>query len=879
MGLTIRHRLEQWQLLKPTSWLVLGAGAVWTYVFVGAVVGTVTMSATTFLLLSLVPLVVGIVLLLTRNHWPYLGLVTGWIATISAAVYTDAAIVPVTLIALGIPALLLAVVLARRYPATFLVVSMAITGFFGSAEAFLSLKIAPGADVLLAGLWLGTIWSYLVDHERPQAAPFLGLVLVFLYVLLSFFEIFSSNQGLVSASQDFRGSTWYMMSALLLVFAPIDRRTIKRAALGFVAVAIAVGGYATLRWIIGQSGHELQNAFAQTNNNVVGNRIRLIGSFVAGKELAAWTATAIPFCLAWALSFSGRRRMFGLIAVALCAVAMFGADVRVALVGVVPAVIVVFVLYQICQAFPGAHIGTTLTVLFAAAVIGVGAFAFTLAGNSDTGQRYRILITAPTQDPSYRARVFKWNNALADIGHHPLGQGLGTAGRTQARYGRFVNISNSEIDSSYLKIAVEQGAAVALFYFVALVLLGWGLLRRALRAPDPFDAALAIGAVGVLIVFAILLFAGTYIEGLTALTAWLLVGIGAAGVTRRAPQPATVGQSTHTSGPDPVPPSGMPSGSDGDRRALVETARALSTDVVAREVWAVLEEAGVESILLKGATLAEWLYDDREVRTYSDVDLLVESHDVGRAEKILGRLGFRTGDSTLPPETPHARPWHRPTDGAIVDLHWTVAGACVAPEEAWDVLRAHAVPATVGGGRVLVLDRPATSLMVALHASQHEVGKPLEDLQRALDRVPLETWREACVIADRLDAGYGISRGVRMLPAGEELADQLGLPTTEVLSAVAANPGSLVLGFERLSQTPGVGAKAKLISRELVPAPEFLRWRFPLARRGRGGLALTYLGRPAWLAWRAFPSARAWRRARGTPPGPRNPEEGGASEQ
>lgn len=907
----MRHWLERWQLLTPTSWIVIGLGSAWTLVFVGSVFGSVTMSSTDFLLLSLVPLALMFVLMLTRNHWPLFAAATGWMAIVSTAFYAEGFVVVTLVVAIAIPLLALSGLLARRYPATFLVLTLAATGFFGTAEAFLGLSVAPAADLLLAGLWLGTLWSYLVDSERRRMAWFTGLALTVIYVLLSFFEVFSSSAGLFIAAQDFRGSIWYMMSFLLLTVAPLPRAAIRRAAMGFVLVAVAVGGYATFRWITGQSGHELSNAFAQTTNNVIGDRVRLIGSFVGGKELAAWTSTAIPFCLACGLLFSGRRRAIALSACALCAVAMFGSDVRVALVAVVPAVAAVFALYQMSRAFPGTHLGTTLSALFAALVIGVGAFALTLGGNSDTAQRYQVLVTNPTQDPSYQARLYKWGNALVDIKDHPLGQGLGTAGRTQMRYGHYVNISNVDVDNSYLKVALEQGAGVMAFFIVGLVLLAWGLARRAVRSTEPLDAGLAIGAVGVLIAFAVLMFAGTYIEGLPALGAWLLVGVGSAGVTRRR-EPST-GQSVDAAAADgdlhglrpgdPGPPGLVPSDppavavpagavasapppatslAPDDAEAALVTARALTIDAVAREVWSALNVAGVEGVLLKGASLADWLYDDGTVRSYSDVDMLVAPDQVAAAERVLGELGFEAGESLAPAETPHARPWQRARDAAVLDLHWTLPGACVAPPEVWQAVRAHAIFASVGGGEVRILDEPARALLVALHAAQHEQGKPLEDLARALERASVATWREAGALADRLHAAYGFSRGLRMLPTGSMLADRLGLPTDELLDVVAANPGdSLVMGIERLRNAPGLSRKLGLLGHELAPDPEFLRWRFPLARRGRIGLALTYAGRPGWLAWRAVPSARAWRNARSALPPDRRlppgaPEEPGA---
>jgi len=297
---------------------------------------------------------------------------------------------------------------------------------------------------------------------------------------------------------------------------------------------------------------------------------------------------------------------------------------------------------------------------------------------------------------------------------------------------------------------------------------------------------------------------------------------------------------------------------------VVAAARALAIDAVAAEFSERLERDGIEAIVLKGGALAEWLYEDA-VRGYGDVDLLVDMRCVLAVESRLRELGFETGPGKAPPETPHARAWRRPSDGAVVDVHWTVSGSCVSPAETYQVLRAHTGSVRLGGGHVTTLDRTSAALLVVLHASQHEAGKPLEDLERALDRTSLGEWFEARTIADRLQADYAFSHGLRLSPRGQVLAAELGLPPAAVIDAAGSAEGSLVLGIERLRRTHGVRARLALITSEVVPNPEFMRWRLPLARRGTRGLAAAYAWRLLVLCWRGIPSVFAWWRARRKP--------------
>ena len=54
-------------------------------------------------------------------------------------------------------------------------------------------------------------------------------------------------------------------------------------------------------------------------------------------------------------------------------------------------------------------------------------------------------------------------------------------------------------------------------------------------------------------------------------------------------------------------------------------AHTLAVDVVTAEVVDAFRRAGVRAVVLKGPTLAGWLYGGEAVRTYGDSDLLVSA--------------------------------------------------------------------------------------------------------------------------------------------------------------------------------------------------------------------------------------------------------------
>jgi hypothetical protein len=299
---------------------------------------------------------------------------------------------------------------------------------------------------------------------------------------------------------------------------------------------------------------------------------------------------------------------------------------------------------------------------------------------------------------------------------------------------------------------------------------------------------------------------------------------------------------------------------------LAQAARCLALDGLGATLVGELEAEGVPAIVLKGPAIATWLYRDRGMRLYGDVDLLVPARDWERTGATLRRLGFEDSLGVMAHprmESGTSYPWHR--GGADVDLHCTLWGIGVDPERAWEVLSSRTVPMKVGGREVRVLAPAARAMHVALHIAQHGYGdaQPRRDLEAALDLLPYELWLEAAEVASELDALPGFATGLRLSPRGLALAERLGVDgeaSVESLLRVAHVP--LAHGFEELATTPGLRGKLSVLASELVPTPDFMRWWFPPARRGRLGLAAGYVWRPLYLALRAGPGLLAWRRAR-----------------
>ena len=299
---------------------------------------------------------------------------------------------------------------------------------------------------------------------------------------------------------------------------------------------------------------------------------------------------------------------------------------------------------------------------------------------------------------------------------------------------------------------------------------------------------------------------------------------------------------------------------------LLMVAHGLKIDGLAAEISEALEAEGVRCILLKGRVLADWLYDADEVRTYGDADLMVAPSNWARAQAILRSMGFEgeldhLGHPRMESFTSY--PFVRGDDH--VDLHCTLWGVGAPPERAWKELWATTEPKHVGGRTLPVLGPSARAMHVALHAVQHGVldTKMTEDLERAVDRLPLALWEEAAVLALRLDAAAAFATGLRMVPAGRTLSSRLGLDGVRSVRAELCLSGvPLAQGFEHLAGTRGIRTRAMLLARELVPNPAFMRWWSPVAQRGIVGLVAAYMWRMVFFARHAVPGYVAWRRAR-----------------
>jgi hypothetical protein len=307
----------------------------------------------------------------------------------------------------------------------------------------------------------------------------------------------------------------------------------------------------------------------------------------------------------------------------------------------------------------------------------------------------------------------------------------------------------------------------------------------------------------------------------------------------------------------------------GGRELLASAGSSLRLDLAAAEAIHRLELAGVPALLLKGRSLARWLYPHSAERSYRDCDLLVPAARSEFAADTLTRIGYeRAFDERGMPSwcQEHAGTWFRGRDGTTIDLHRTLPGVSVPDDQAWRVLSTNAETMSVGGSTVPALALPARALHVALHAAQHgaEWAEPITDLRRALAAGDDRLWRRSAELAVELGAVEAFAAGLHLLSAGDALAERLRLPSGWSIDTElrASSAPATALAVEQLVSAGSFGKRVTIVWQKLLPPPRFIRHWDPRAAQSRTALVRAYARRPLWLLRVTPQSVGAWRRAR-----------------
>ena len=437
----------------------------------------------------------------------------GGVATLSLALFLAEHVVPNALLVLALPAGVAAGIACRRRPELAILALFAVASAFGVIDAFTPVPPSKLADLLLAGLWLGVAWRWLVGGERFTLRLPAGVALLLAFAVVTLAQV-AAAPSLSFGLHTFISTGLYLITVLLVGASELDARRLTIVGKGIVAIALAVAAYAVLRHVIGPAGKERAIASQQPFNFKDG-KLLLFGSFESRHQLGLWCALVVPFCAGMATVLRGRWRIAALAVIPLCAVALIASQSRAALVAAIVGLALVLALHSMGRAFPGPRLGVVVAAVVL--LVGGGAAAIALSGGSgnETTKTFTVVLH-PNDDAAYRARVAKWDEALRAIRKQPMGHGLGTANQLQEQQGRFVSIGSFSIDNSYLRVGYEQGIVPALLYIAGLLALALALIRRAAITPDPARAGPALAAAGAMVAYDVVLYPSNAFDGYAA---------------------------------------------------------------------------------------------------------------------------------------------------------------------------------------------------------------------------------------------------------------------------------------------------------------------------------------------------------------------------
>lgn len=464
--------------------------------------------------------------------WPLFGL--GALALLLAAIAGARVVSAEPNAALAAPVLLMLAVAGARAPTAVAIGLVAVAGVSGTFFAYTKVNPQLLTDGLLAGLWAAVACKVLVVGRRQEDTaralwPAVGLFGLFLLVSAL---ATAAAPSVLDGLRSFRGSQWLMTAALLPLVAQWDERVPTVIVRGMVLVGLAVGVYACVRYAIGPATRELIVAISG-GNTYRGRRsvdLPLLGSFGSPKTLGLWTAVMIPLAFASALNESAKWRAVAVLTCGTSAVALFGSQTRTALVAAIVGLVVVLGLQGFARAVPGLRLGSTvLAAMFAAGVL-AGGFAIASKSDGDLGSRFAEL-RAPGEVESLQIRRARWSQALLGVRSDVLGSGLGTTSIVAAQRPATAQ-DRRALDSSYVKIASEQGI-LAVMFVVAVLLLLAHICYATARVPGRSTAALGVSAAGALAAMLVMMYATVAAEQLAAVVVWLVVGLAVAELSRR----------------------------------------------------------------------------------------------------------------------------------------------------------------------------------------------------------------------------------------------------------------------------------------------------------------------------------------------------------
>lgn len=218
-------------------------------------------------------------------------------------------------------------------------------------------------------------------------------------------------------------------------------------------------------------------------------------------------------------------------------------------------------------------------------------------------------------------------------------------------------------------------------------------------------------------------------------------------------------------------------------------------------ILAVLENAGIATLPIKGPLLAKRYYRNVALRRFVDLDLVVERSHILAAMEELSGLGYKPGYDRSPEELQRAIDAHlgiemvHPERGMVVEVHWALLNRTYDVDLKVEEVRQRAETMTVGASQISFMATEDVLLYLCVHGAKHHWAalKWACDVAEVLRASPGMDWS---AVMDRAAE----ARCTRLLLLGVGIAHRwLGAPVPDGVLAAArqdSNVESLIRRVE-----------------------------------------------------------------------------------
>jgi hypothetical protein len=290
-------------------------------------------------------------------------------------------------------------------------------------------------------------------------------------------------------------------------------------------------------------------------------------------------------------------------------------------------------------------------------------------------------------------------------------------------------------------------------------------------------------------------------------------------------------------------------------------------DAELRRVIAAAGEAGIRTVLIKGAALGYTHYRLPHLRPRSDSDIVIAETDRSGIAQVLSALGYARSEAIDGPLVTQQAQWTRKVAAGLVhavDVHWRVFN----PHLFGDVLpTAHllhrAVPIPALGPHALSPCAADALVLACVHRAAHHAGEedPIWDYDIHLLISSLSDDDAAAFARSASAADVGAVCAAGVTSAQARFGTRLPATLESFVARAADSPGRTAVFLEPgrrqvdvLASDLGAlatwRARAALLRQHLFPSPRYLLKKY--GRSNWGWLPLLYVrrivaGMPRWL--------------------------------